>query len=47
MTKGRHHGGHDHAAAWPALTPADLAGMPDNGRRYELVDGTLVVSLSP
>jgi hypothetical protein len=29
------------------LTPADLAGMPDNRRRYELVDGTLVVSLSP
>ena len=29
------------------LTRADLAGMPDDGHRYELVDGVLVVSPSP
>ena len=29
------------------FTPADLAAMPDDGRRYELVDGVLVVSPSP
>jgi Uma2 family endonuclease len=29
------------------LTHADLAHLPDDGRRYELVDGVLVVSPSP
>jgi len=30
-----------------ALTRADLAGMPDDGHRYELVDGALVVTPAP
>lgn len=30
-----------------ALTRADLEAMPDDGHRYELVDGVLVVSPSP
>lgn len=30
-----------------ALTEDDLAAMPDDGHRYELVDGTLIVSPSP
>ena len=29
------------------LTPDDLAAMPDDGHRYELVDGTLVVTPAP
>lgn len=29
------------------LTRADLDSMPDDGRRYELIDGVLVVSPSP
>ena len=29
------------------LTVRDLEGMPDDGRRYELMDGTLVVSPAP
>lgn len=29
------------------LTAADLATMPDDGHRYELVDGTLLVTPSP
>ena len=29
------------------LTRADLADTPDDGRRYELVDGTLIVSPAP
>ena len=29
------------------LTRADLDGMPDDGHRYELIDGVLVVSPSP
>ena len=29
------------------LTRADLAGMPDDGHRYELIDGVLIVSPSP
>lgn len=36
---------------WPAaghpFTVADLDRMPDDGRRYELLDGTLVVSARP
>lgn len=36
------------AEAWPAagraFTVADLDRMPDDGRRYELLDGTLIVS---
>jgi len=39
------------AEAWPAagqpFTVAELDRMPDDGRRYELVDGTLVVSPRP
>jgi len=31
----------------PPCTRADLAAMPDDGRRYELIDGTLVVTPSP
>ncbi len=30
-----------------ALTYADLATMPDDGHRYELLDGTLIVSPAP
>lgn len=30
-----------------ALTTADLAAIPDDGHRYELIDGVLVVSPSP
>jgi Uma2 family endonuclease len=30
-----------------ALTRVDLERMPDDGRRYELVDGTLIVTPSP
>ena len=34
--------------AWGApLTEDDLATMPDDGHRYELIDGTLIVSPSP
>ena len=29
------------------LTRADLAGMPDDGHRYELIDGVLIVSPAP
>lgn len=29
------------------LTRADLAGLPDDGHRYELIDGTLIVSPGP
>ena len=39
------------AEAWPAagqpFTVAELDRMPDDGRRYELVDGVLVVSPRP
>ena len=34
--------------SWGApLTEDDLAGMPDDGHRYELIDGVLLVSPSP
>jgi Uma2 family endonuclease len=29
------------------FTPADLAAMPDDGNRYELIDGALIVTPSP
>ena len=39
------------AEAWPTagqpFTVADLDRMPDDGRRYELLDGTLIVSPRP
>jgi Uma2 family endonuclease len=39
------------AEAWPAagraFTVGDLDRMPDDGRRYELLDGTLIVSPRP
>jgi len=39
------------AEAWPAagrpFTVAELDQMPDDGRRYELLDGALVVSPRP
>src|SRR5450756_207852 len=39
------------AEAWPAaghpFTVAELDRMPDDGRRYELLDGVLVVSHRP
>jgi Uma2 family endonuclease len=39
------------AEAWPAagrpFTVAELDRMPDDGRRYELVDGVLIVSPRP
>ncbi|MCS3880956.1 hypothetical protein M2359_004585 [Gordonia amarae] len=30
-----------------ALTRADLDAMPDDGHRYELIDGILIVSPAP
>jgi hypothetical protein len=30
-----------------ALTVADLATMPDDGHRYELIDGALIVTPAP
>ncbi|HZJ07768.1 MAG TPA: Uma2 family endonuclease [Nocardioidaceae bacterium] len=30
-----------------ALTRVDLDGMPDDGRRYELIDGSMVVTPAP
>lgn len=30
-----------------ALTRADLDGMPNDGHRYELVDGALIVTPAP
>lgn len=30
-----------------AMTRSDLEAMPDNGHRYELIDGTLIVSPAP
>jgi len=39
------------AQAWPAVgrpfTVAELDRMPDDGRRYELLDGVLIVSPRP
>jgi hypothetical protein len=39
------------AEAWPAagrpFTVAELDRMPDDGRRYELLDGALAVSPRP
>jgi Uma2 family endonuclease len=39
------------AETWPVagrpFTVADLARMPDDGRRYELIDGVLIVSPAP
>ena len=39
------------AEAWPAagrpFTVADLDRIPDDGRRYELLDGALIVSPRP
>lgn len=35
------------ASATAPLTVRDLEGMPDDGRRYELIDGTLIVSPAP
>jgi Uma2 family endonuclease len=39
------------AEAWPAIdrpfTVDDLERMPDDGRRYELIDGVLIVSPGP
>ena len=39
------------ARAWPAagrpFTVGDLDRMPDDGRRYELLDGALIVSPRP
>ena len=29
------------------FTRADLAAMPDDGRRYEIIDGVLIVSAAP
>jgi Uma2 family endonuclease len=29
------------------FTRAELAGMPDDGRRYEIIDGVLIVSAAP
>ncbi len=34
------------AAAGP-FTRGDLARMPDDGRRYEIIDGVLIVSAAP
>ena len=39
------------ADAWPSwgepFTVEDLDRMPDDGRRYELIDGMLIVSPAP
>ena len=37
----------EHPADSGPLTVQDLEGMPDDGRRHELIDGVLVVSPSP
>ncbi|MET8997458.1 Uma2 family endonuclease [Amycolatopsis sp. NPDC004169] len=37
----------EHPADSGPLTVQDLAGMPDDGRRYELIDGVLLVSPAP
>ena len=37
----------EHPADSGPLTVQDLEGMPDDGRRYELIDGVLVVSPAP
>ncbi|UOZ06495.1 Uma2 family endonuclease [Amycolatopsis sp. WQ 127309] len=37
----------EHPADSGPLTVQDLEGMPDNGRRYELIDGVLIVSPAP
>ncbi|HET8681738.1 MAG TPA: Uma2 family endonuclease [Micromonosporaceae bacterium] len=37
----------DAGPAGRPFTRADLVGMPDDGRRYEIVDGTLIVSAAP
>ena len=37
----------EHPADSGPLTGPDLEGMPDDGRRYELIDGLLIVSPAP
>ncbi|WP_410589573.1 Uma2 family endonuclease [Amycolatopsis sp. lyj-23] len=37
----------EHPADSGPLTVQDLEGMPDDGRRYELIDGVLIVSPAP
>jgi len=37
----------EHPAASGPMTVQDLEGMPDDGRRYELIDGVLIVSPAP
>lgn len=37
----------EHPAGAGPMTVRDLEGMPEDGRRYELVDGVLVVSPAP
>jgi Uma2 family endonuclease len=34
-------------AATNTFTPSDLAAMPDDGRRYELIDGAILVTATP
>jgi hypothetical protein len=51
MRKVEQHGAMSIAEAWPAagqpFTVDHLELMPDDGRRYELVDGALIVSPRP
>ena len=43
----RHHGRCDDAPRGRAFTGHDLEAMPDDGNRYELIDGALVVTPAP
>ncbi len=47
MTERGHHGTVTTLPRGRAFTRADLDAMPDDGRRYELIDGSLVVTPAP
>ena len=47
MSDRRHHEYRDDPAGPRPLTKADLETMPDDGHRYELIDGALIVTPAP